>query len=576
MGMGWGSKHEPAELARWVHSAYGVVSAVGALLALRFFPPEGSWWATMALAAVAWLAISQGVNIYSEYLLSLELGVLFFAFLVYGPKTALITLLFTVALQVGSAANRRPLREQADKLLRKAGNFTILGVSLLAACWAYDMAHGPRHLEVLGAGAIGPILLFWAVFAIVNNAFFLPVDWLRSERGKFAGAFFKEAGLDALLHLLAVLTGVGFILAYEHSGIIAVLLLLPVIVVTLFALRRASLQRKTLGRQLESLELLNGASERLHGSLDLRDVLDEVERICQQLFQADTYFLAMQDERTGLVEYAKAVDQGKVLDLQLRDLGQGLTGHVMRTGQPLFIEDFQKEEPWKSLGKSEGDTAKLAHSVMMAPLNHRGRVIGVLSVQSTQARVYKSFQKELFLQVCQQVVSAIAAARLYRRATQDFLTRLFNKSYFEEHLSRLLSEAKPFGLVFLDCDNFKEINDRFGHVVGDQYLESLGKRLTELCRSSDIPCRYGGDEFAILLPGTSAEHTRLVAKRIQDAVRRIPSPVPGKELRTTVSIGTLWSGGNRTGLPVEDIVRKVDAALYKAKVRRDSIEETSL
>jgi diguanylate cyclase (GGDEF)-like protein len=345
---------------------------------------------------------------------------------------------------------------------------------------------------------------------------------------------------------------------------------------TLVGLRRTNLQRKAIAVQLESIQRLNESSNELHSSLDLREVLDAVESVCRGLFHADTYFLGMLDERSGRVEYARAVEQDRVLVLETADLSQGLTGHVMRTGQAIFPDDIIREEPWRSMVRKVGDTSRPIRSLMMGPLIHKSRVIGVLSVQSLQPKAYRPFQKQLFLQVCQQVVTAVAGARLYRRATEDFLTRLFNKSFFEERLGILLQEGKPFGLIFMDCDNFKEINDTLGHVVGDQYLEALGKRLMGLCRSSDVPCRYGGDEFAILLPGANADQMRMIAARVQDSVRRLEYPVRDQVARTTVSIGTLWSGGNRSSLPVEDLLRKVDAALYKAKTRRDSIEETAL
>ncbi len=170
----------------------------------------------------------------------------------------------------------------------------------------------------------------------------------------------------------------------------------------------------------------------------------------------------------------------------------------------------------------------------------------------------------------------MAGARLYRRATEDFLTRLYNKSYFEERLQTCLADGESFGLIFMDCDDFKAVNDRHGHVVGDQYLEALGRRLMGLCRGSDVPCRYGGDEFAILLPGATGEQTLQVAVRVREAVAGLEFAVGGRIARTTVSLGTLWSDGTLKAVPVEDVLRKVDQALYRAKTRKNTIEEAAL
>jgi len=567
---------EENRVARWFFSVYGVLAFLWACSWFWFAPPEGHWSTGLLLGLLGWGATSQGLTVYSEFILSLELGVYLFAFLVVGPSTALQTLLVTTVISVVYGMVDRPADRTLEFLLRKLGNFFILGVSLMAACAVYTAAGGPGTLEVIGLREALALGLFWLVFAVLNNAFFVPVDWVRSAPGEFLPRFARETSLDSFLHLLSVLTGAGFAVVFVQLGLLPILLLLPAMVVTLLALRRGNDQRKALALQLESLQRLNESSNQLHISLDLREVLDAVESVCRGLFHADTYFMGMLDERSGRVEYVRAVEQGRVLTLETADLSQGLTGHVMRTAQAIFPDDMVREEPWRSMVRKVGDTSHPIRSLMMGPLVHKGRVIGVLSVQSLKPRAYQPFQKQLFLQVCQQVVTAVAGARLYRRATEDFLTRLYNKSFFEERLSSLLKEGKPFGLIFMDCDNFKDINDNLGHVVGDQYLEALGKRLMGLCRSSDVPCRYGGDEFALLLPGANGEQTRRIAARVHDAVRRLEFPVKDQVARTTASMGTLWSGGNRTGLPVEDVLRKVDASLYKAKSRRDSIEETTL
>lgn len=567
---------EESRVVRWTFSAYGVLALLAALGWFWFMPPEGHWWTGLLLGVLGWGATSQGLTVYSEFLLSLELGVYLFAFLVLGPSTAVQTVLVTTVLSIVQGLVRRPSDRTLEYVLRKGGNFFILGCALMVACAAYTAAGGTGALETIGPPEALALGLFWLVFALVNNAFFLPIDWVRATPGEFLPNFLREFTLDSFLHFLSVLTGAGFAVVFVRLGILPVLLLLPAIAATLLTLRRSNDQRKALALQLESLGRLNESSNQLHGSLDLREVLDAVESVCRGLFHADTYFMGMLDERSGRVEYVRAVEQGRVLTLETADLSLGLTGHVMRTGQAIFPEDMLREEPWRSLVRKVGDESHPIRSLMMAPLIHKARVIGVLSVQSLKPRAYEPFQKQLFLQVCQQVVTAVAGARLYRKATEDFLTRLYNKSFFEERLANLLQEGRPFGLLFIDCDNFKEINDTFGHVVGDQYLEALGKRLMGLCRSTDVPCRYGGDEFALLLPGANGDQTRMIAARVHDAVRRLEFPVKDRLARTTASMGTLWSGGNRTGLPVEDVLRKVDAALYRAKTRRDAIEEAAL
>ncbi len=113
-------------------------------------------------------------------------------------------------------------------------------------------------------------------------------------------------------------------------------------------------------------------------------------------------------------------------------------------------------------------------------------------------------------------------------------------------------------------------------MVGDQYLHKLGRLIHNQCRGGDIPCRYGGDEFAILLPGALEEQTPQVAHRVQRAVNDMEFIVKGSRVKATVSIGTLWSDGSKTAIPVEDVLKKIDESLYKAKRIKNSIESAVL
>ncbi len=566
---------EPNRGIRAFRVLFGLLAVPLAAGALVWSPPGRPVEGVFVLGLLAWVATSQGLSIFAESYLSLELGVYLWAFLCFDQGSAMVALATTTVLSIVQKSWENPADLDVEFIVRKTGNLFVLGLSLMAACAAYAWAGGGAPLELLSRQNIGALVLFWAAFTVVNNLLWAPIDLLREGKG-FLRRFIPETALDGALHALSMLSGIGFAMVYPHLGVAPILLALPVILVALVALHRATVSRKVLTSQLSLLQRLNEGSASLHQSLDQREVLDAVEQVCRGLFSADTFFLALLDERTGRVEYARAVEQDKVLQLGSADLNQGLTGHVMRTGQAIFTGDAPHEAPWNTMVRRVGDDRHPIRSLMMAPLANKGRTIGVLSVQSLQAHAYKPFEKELFLAVCQQVVTAVAGARLYRRATEDFLTRLYNKSYFEERLQTCLADGESFGLIFMDCDDFKAVNDRHGHVVGDQYLEALGRRLMGLCRGSDVPCRYGGDEFAILLPGATGEQTLQVAVRVREAVAGLEFAVGGRIARTTVSLGTLWSDGTLKAVPVEDVLRKVDQALYRAKTRKNTIEEAAL
>lgn len=170
-------------------------------------------------------------------------------------------------------------------------------------------------------------------------------------------------------------------------------------------------------------------------------------------------------------------------------------------------------------------------------------------------------------------------SRLYQQATHDELTNLFNRSFA---LQRMREEAKKswrygydLSLVFLDIDHFKQINDHYGHGMGDQVLVEISRIIHEQIRDYDIACRFGGEEFVIILPQTGPEGAQLLAQRIR---RTINDNVFGKEkLQVTASFGvaSLLPGGNlEASLTqgdewlqncLEELISRADTAMYVAK-----------
>lgn len=148
---------------------------------------------------------------------------------------------------------------------------------------------------------------------------------------------------------------------------------------------------------------------------------------------------------------------------------------------------------------------------------------------------------------------------------RDGLTGLFNHTYFYEQIDmevrRYARHAVPISLALIDIDDFKEVNDTYGHREGDNILAAIGRALIHAARDSDICCRYGGEEFAVILPLTDIHEAGLIANRLKvKLVQDLPGGRP-----MTVSIGVASCGENtRT---YRDLVEKADAALYQAKRR---------
>ncbi|MHB1000937.1 MAG: sensor domain-containing diguanylate cyclase [Armatimonadota bacterium] len=152
-------------------------------------------------------------------------------------------------------------------------------------------------------------------------------------------------------------------------------------------------------------------------------------------------------------------------------------------------------------------------------------------------------------------------------ASIDTLTGLYNAGYFRQQISSIIQRSEllniPLSLIMMDADNFKTINDSYGHLVGDKILAMIGKDIQASVRHSDFPCRYGGEEFAILLPGSNTSDALDVAERIRTALRsHVKIPILDKEVEITLSIGVAV---HNPGENANEFLSKADQMLYTAK-----------
>ncbi len=158
--------------------------------------------------------------------------------------------------------------------------------------------------------------------------------------------------------------------------------------------------------------------------------------------------------------------------------------------------------------------------------------------------------------------------RHFRMAMEDSLTGFYTRDFLLSRLDEEDQRARRYGgcfaLLMLDLDGFKQINDHNGHLAGDHYLHEIAATIREQLRAADIPCRYGGDEFCLLLPQTGMAGAQAIAERIRTAVASRAVELNDRALRTTVSIGLAVFPQHGTG-DLPSLMRKADEALYRAK-----------
>ena len=159
--------------------------------------------------------------------------------------------------------------------------------------------------------------------------------------------------------------------------------------------------------------------------------------------------------------------------------------------------------------------------------------------------------------------------RTITMAVTDSLTGLHNRRYLDTHMPVLLTRAmgreRPLSVIMLDFDHFKRINDQFGHDAGDDVLREFAARLRKNVRGMDLLCRYGGEEFVVVLPDSDVEAARAVAERIRTAVSEAPFSVANGKHKVNLTVSMGIAGLRLIGDSAEALFSRTDAALYQAK-----------
>lgn len=221
---------------------------------------------------------------------------------------------------------------------------------------------------------------------------------------------------------------------------------------------------------------------------------------------------------------------------------------------------------------------RLKGSVALLPLRQSDGLSGFLCLGSRDPERFQHGQATDFLAHMASVAAvclenAVNRERLRLVGLTDALTGLYNRRHLEHRLEQEVTRARRYAqslaCLFVDADHFKKINDRHGHAAGDQVLSALARRLRARLRASDLPTRYGGEEFAVLLPHTELENAELLAREICRAIAAEPIALnDGKQLSISVSIGvSALRGGGRSSARESGmaLLAAADQAVYAAK-----------
>jgi len=328
-------------------------------------------------------------------------------------------------------------------------------------------------------------------------------------------------------------------------------------------------------RALASQRRLLEVNERLLSTLDPQGVFELIADSLKSVVAYDNLTIYRVDWHDAVMCPVLARDRFAELIMgSTMPIGRGLTGWVVAHGTAECVNDAL-HDPRISIIPG---TPNEAEALIVVPLLVGGEVAGTLNVgRMGQEEAYFSPEEfELARLFAGQASIALRNAETLRavatRAETDALTGLRNRGAFDDRLAALIADpgVQPLVLVMLDLDGFKHYNDVHGHPAGDALLQAAGRAISASVRDGDLCFRYGGDEFALLLPGTNEKSARPIAERVRLAIAAVGS---SGNSRVTASVGV-------GSLPLDDqtadaLIAATDAALYRAKGSGGDRVETS-
>lgn len=328
--------------------------------------------------------------------------------------------------------------------------------------------------------------------------------------------------------------------------------------------------------KLDHLIALYEVAKKLSGTIKLDNLLDEARLEVAQLFPQ--HFAAQSEEDARLVFYVPDEESGDFLRMGLRgheisDEGfpdqvpaSEILGWLGESYSAIRIKDMRADPRFHFLTHQSQFRSLLAIPLVMHDI-----VIGLMMLATVQPG---SFSPTDFTQaetLGKQIVFALRKSLLYRKVQTlsftDSQTGLYVHRHFQERLREEMHRAERYrqhlSLIMLDLDHFKNVNDQYGHQVGDAVLAEAASRIQELAGPTALVARYGGEEFAVLLPNTPLAKAAVVAQGINDYLKATPIDAGEQKLTLTISAGV--SSYPEHALSREALIGAADAALYQAK-----------
>jgi diguanylate cyclase (GGDEF)-like protein len=568
------------------------------LVGVSTFPP----WSAAVLCIAACLFVWQfGLTAPRVVLTSMERLPQIGALLVFDPAiaAAICAIASLVWPFVSRGYSYGSLKVAAIRGVHNAG---MTAVMLLIAGKAYLATGGHHPLGSIRLDDVWPLTAMALSAQLVNVAFM--ALYYRLD-GRDVRRLIKP--IYSLIDLMFVPAGVLAALLFNASSEVTFALFAALMVVFVLSFNGIGGSLSAAETESSPLARLWRAQRGLHGAHQLSELGERILTEMRNLFRFDEFHFVLVDREARALEVCVHERRGKRLPARRTPLGDDLFRWAMEHAEVVLIENWSRTS--EAMRSCADATERQAGSLLVAPLVRNGDVIGLLSIRDSRSDAYSKADLHLIQQLSEQVSAAVADAHAFedlekyrrnledrvaertreleaanrdkerliaalnersrtleRESQEDPLTGLANRRQFDQRLSAEMEAARagdrPLALAVADLDNFKVVNDRLGHAIGDEVLRQAAEIMRRQCRAVDLVARIGGEEFALVLTGM----TRDIATSFCDLLRRGFESHDWRaihpQLRVTLSIGiSQWDGeADRAAL-----LQAADVQLYSAK-----------
>lgn len=475
----------------------------------------------------------------------------FSAFLFYGSIPPLYTLFFVGSILARVSSGRYPWT-----YLVFMGACEALGFNIALEVYSFT---GGTVVSPLSAPNWVPLSFLLPVYFLISRAAMKGYALVSRHTDSWSN---WHIWVDTVTQV--VLTGYGLLmaLAFRSQGYFGLVLVYISLLAFVYLMRLHT----RLGVANRELQVISDVSHELGAALRREKVAEVASKAVARLVVPDFvgFFLPMRSE--GGMEAALEVASFYSPDKRTLDEGakQQWVSSVMRIS---FSDDTPR---W--IDGIPGPYGSPCRQLVI-PLMNEGEMLGLIAVGQREENAIGGDELRSLHIIRGPVSTALANAMLYEKAevmaVTDPMTGLYNYRYLharlDEEITRLRQSGDSVGLIYLDINHFKHYNDTFGHQAGDQILCQFARLISESVRHTDIPARYGGDEFVVILPKTNAQEAWEVVKRIRLAVGAHAFRIPDKNVLIKVGFSAGVASFPEDGSTGDELIHKADKQMYIEK-----------